>query len=332
MDKIKFQQLDIPIIRSCNLGCRGCLTFSDSKKIKGIVKLEESKEWLKYWSTKLLPVNTNIFGGEPLLHPEFIEWCLYVGRMWPISNLRVYTNGYYIPSIIADEKTSKIFELSGKKISFVVSIQTAHEPYYSTVLDNIEKLKQYIVTLMKKRYRYVKAEWIPLEKSEEGSVYYNWRLYIDQKLKYIEISMCEQFKMPWQAHYTGYENTLKPHYEYDDGWYDENHKNCQAKTYVNLYKGKLYKCPTSAVLAHTLNTFNLQDNKEWEPYITNYESLDVTADDDHIIQWFETQNRPEKICNMCGFSGPRNSKSEGQMGHLDRHELKENWIMPISSL
>jgi hypothetical protein len=94
-----------------------------------------------------------------------------------------------------------------------------------------------------------------------------------------------------------------------------------------LYKGKIYKCPTSAVLGHTLETFNLTDKPEWTEYLDNYDALTVDASDEQIKKWFETQSKPEKICNMCGFSGPKYTN-----GHLNRHELKEGWKFDIVPL
>jgi hypothetical protein len=85
-----------------------------------------------------------------------------------------------------------------------------------------------------------------------------------------------------------------------------------------------------AVLNQTLQTFNLADDLDWASYLTNYSSLDITADNDQITSWFQQQQGPEKVCNMCGFSGPNSTN-----GHLNRHELKKGWnfeIVPTQSL
>ena len=84
------------------------------------------------------------------------------------------------------------------------------------------------------------------------------------------------------------------------------------------------------MLEHTLKTFNLTQSKEWVPYLENYGYLDMNASLDKIKDWFDTQKAPEKVCNMCGFAGPKWSN-----GHLNRHELKDNWkfeIIPIDQL
>lgn len=316
MNKIKFQFLDIPIIRSCNLGCGGCLTFSDSKRIKGTVKLEESREWLSYWATKLLPDAVTVFGGEPLLHPDFVNWCKALREYWPQSELRINTNGYYLDKIL--DKIPELFTEQTKP-QFIVSIQTGHEPYYSIVRKNIDIVKDAVLTHFKSLYPHKKIVWNLW--LDEPEIYKQWwRLEIDGVDTQIRITACEQFRIYWQAHYQGFENSLEPFYDYDDTIAAENHQSCQAKDFVNLYKGKIYKCPTTAVLEHTLETFNLTQNENWIPYLTKYSPLTVDSTDSEIASWFERQKTPENVCNMCGFAGPKWTS-----GHLNRHELKEGW-------
>jgi len=326
MNPVKFKFLDIPIIRSCNLGCGGCLTFSDSKRIKGIVRLEDSLEWLQFWSEKLDPEEVTVFGGEPLLHPQFIDWCLALRRFWPNAGLRVNTNGYYLNTLFG--KLDLLFTTEIQP-QFIVSIQTGHEPYYSMVLNNVEKLKRLVLISLKKQHKNKKIEWnLWLDEPEICKSW--WRIDINGIDSMIRITTCEQHKIYWQAHYQGTEKNLLPFYDYEDVWYSENHQFCQAKSFVNLYQGKIYKCPTVAVLHHTLHTFELQNKTEWQPYLENYKFLDTTASNQQIQSWFELQNQPEKVCNMCGFAGPKWTN-----GHLNRHELKDNWkfeIIPIEQL
>lgn len=326
MNKVKFKFLDIPIIRSCNLGCGGCLTFSNSKKIKGLVKLEDSIGWLEYWATKLDPEEVTIFGGEPLLHPQFVDWCKTIRKLWPNAGLRINTNGYYLDKIF-----DQVDELFTEEIrpQFIVSIQTGHEPYYSMVKNNIEKIKNLVLDSLTKKSSSKRIKWnLWLDEPEIFKSW--WRIDINDRDTGIRITSCEQHKIPWQAHYQGSEFNLEPFYNYNDNWHIKNHEFCQAKNFINLYKGKLYKCPTVAVLEHTLQTFNLTNNKNWEEYLKNYEFLDQTATHVEIEEWFSAQKIPQKVCNMCGFSGPKFTN-----GHLDRHELKENWkfdVIPIESL
>lgn len=314
MKKIKF--LDIPIIRSCNLGCGGCLTFSDSKKIKGLVNIEESQSWLDFWSKKLDPEAVTVFGGEPLLHPDFVNWCKEVRTRWPNSELRINTNGYYLDRLF--NSAQELFT-EAIKPQFIVTIQTGHEPYYSLVKSHVETLKQKVLDSFRTQYPNKKIEWVLW--LDEPEIYKQWwRIEIDGTDTNIRITTCEQFQIPWQAHYQGSETTLEPFYNYNDVWHTENHQHCQAKYFINLYQGKLYKCPTVAVLEHTLTSFNINEKAEWKEYLEKYPSIDVNATDQEIDEWIERQKTPENVCNMCGFAGPKYTN-----GHLNRHELKDGW-------
>jgi hypothetical protein len=114
---------------------------------------------------------------------------------------------------------------------------------------------------------------------------------------------------------------MRPVYDYNDIHFEENHKHCQARYFVTLYKGDIYKCPPIGVLEHTLTTFNLTETEYWQPYIKDYNKLRHLASDSDIINWFKLQDTPEKVCNMCGFSGP---DAVGQ--NIERsHYLKLNW-------
>lgn len=326
MQRAKLEFLDIPIIRSCNLGCGGCLTFSDNKLIKGVVQLAESQAWLEHWAARLDPAAVTVFGGEPLLHPQFVDWCREIRRLWPNTDLRINTNGYYLDRLF--DKVDQLFT-EDIKPQFIVSIQTGHEPYYSIVKNNIERLKERVLQFYAQKYPEKNVIW-NLWLDEEEIYKKWWRIDINDVDTRIRITSCEQWRISWQAHYQGQGETLAPFYDYDDIWYTENHTHCQAKKFVNLYKGKLYKCPTVAVLEHTLNTFNLNNDNKWEPYLKNYAYLDTNASQEEINSWIKTQQNPEKVCNMCGFSGPNWSS-----GHINRHELKENWkysVIPIDSL
>lgn len=316
MNKVKFKFLDIPIIRSCNLNCGGCLTFSDNKRVKGLVNLSESAEWLENWASKLEPEAVTVFGGEPLLHPDFINWCKKVRELWPNSELRINTNGYYLDRLF--DKVGELF-VENIRPQFIVSIQTGHEPYYSIVKEHVENLKKRVIDHLSPLYPNRKVSWNLWLNEQE--IFKQWfRIDVDNRDTGIRITVCEQFKIPWQAHYKNSEENLRPFYDYDAEYYTDNHKFCQAKNFVNLYEGKLYKCPTVAVLGHTLQTFGLTEHKSWEKYLSSYQSLESTASIEQVSAWIENQKNPEKVCNMCGFSGP-----DGSNGHLNRHELKPNW-------
>jgi organic radical activating enzyme len=335
MEKIKISHLDLPIIRSCNLACKGCITHSDHKNIKGIVRVEDSLEWMEFWSTKIDPGTITLFGGEPLLHPQFAEWAEAVRDIWGLKKfpgvgqrLTVNTNGYYIDQLY--DQIPRLFDASGgftkigKKVglSIVVSIQTGIEPYLSKVKENVEILKDKIIEYHMSLPNVRTAVWdLWLDEYEINTKRW-YRLLVNGQRTHVGITTCEQYKIHWCTHYKGHGETMEPVYEYNDQWYEQNHARCQAKDFVTLYKGTLWKCPPMGVLEHSLDTFGIANKDIWTPYLKDYKTVSPLSSDEEIIEWFNLQKQPEKVCNMCGFSGPTSPTITAEERS---HHLKNFW-------
>ena len=324
IDKIKIEHLDIPIIRSCNLACVGCITHSNHKNIKGIVGIEESREWLKFCSTKIEPKAITLFGGEPLLHPKFVEWAQTIRHIWgPTIPVSLNTNGYYldtlldhIPLLFSDQTPDDI------AMSMVVSYQTATEPYLSKVVNSFENLKQRVLDYHLSQPGVTAAYWDLWLDERDINTKQWFRLIVNGKNTRIGFATCEQYKLPWCKHYEGHAEEMRPVYDYNDTWYESNFKSCQTNDFVTLYRGRMWKCPPMGVIEHTLNTFGLQDHPRWVPYINEYKTVDPDSTDQEIQEWFNRTKTPEKVCNMCGFNGPNG----GSVGAVQRsHQLKNYW-------
>ena len=320
MEKIKIEHLDIPIIRSCNLACVGCMTHSNHNNIKGTVRLNESREWLKFWSERLSPDAITLFGGEPLLHPEFADWAVAVRNIWgndiPIS---VNTNGYYLDKII--DSIPKLFNRD-IELSIVVSYQTGTEPYLSKVQDSFEELKQKVLEYRSSQPGVKEAHWdLWLDEYEVNTKRW-YRLIVDGTQTRIGFTTCEQYRLHWCKHYEGYAEEMTPVYQYDDVWYTDNFNRCQTNNFITLYRGRLWKCPPMGVLAHTLDTFNIAETPAWAPFLQDYKTVGPDSSDADIQSWLEKTKTPEKVCNMCGFAGPNGASITGDQRS---HVLKDYW-------
>jgi len=321
MEKIKFSQLDIPIIRSCNLACVGCMTHSDHKNVKGLVNLEESLDWLKFWGERLQPETVTVFGGEPLLHPNFVQWTETVKSIWTKSDIKVNTNGYYLNNLLDNVDT--LFA-PGTNMKIIVSVQTGVEPYLSKVKENIAIFKQKIIDYYLSLPGVTRAEWdLWLDEYDINTKQW-FRLMVNDGWTDIGLTTCDQYKLPWCGHYVGFGEDMRPTYDYNDVHADGNHKFCQAKEFVTLYKGTLFKCPPIGVLEHSLTTFGIENHPSWVPYLQDYKRLPTTATDEQIQEWFSNQCNPENVCNMCGFTGPGYTGVPADSGARSHH-LKNYW-------
>jgi MoaA/NifB/PqqE/SkfB family radical SAM enzyme len=320
MEKIKLEHIDIPIIRSCNLACVGCMTHSNHKNIKGTIRIDESREWLKFWAERIEPKTITLFGGEPLLHPEFTEWALTIREIFgPNIPISLNTNGYYLDVLLKD--IDKLFN-EDIAMSMVVSVQTGTEPYLSKVKENIEIVKQAILDYRASLPGVTNAKWdLWLDETDINTKKW-FRMVVNGKPTRIGFTTCDQYRLPWCTHYTGIGEEMLPVYNYNDSWYEQNHARCQTNSFVTLFKGRMWKCPPMGVIEHTLNTFNIADNPAWEPFIKDYKTVGPESTDKEIQEWVERQKNPEKVCNMCGFEGPNGASITGDERS---HILKNYW-------
>lgn len=271
------ENLDIVITRNCQLACKGCLVFSDHKEVKGHFNPHDLKSEIKWWGTKLRPKTLHLFGGEPLMNPWIDDW-IRLAKLAFKTTVNIQTNGILL---------SKISRFTLKKwinrgsIRISISKHNNDSEYLEKINDSIELMKSLIN---------VKQE-LKLNGSETSYWGSNG-----------SFSVIDWTKRSWVSHYDGYGKTLSPGNSWESENYVENHGHCEAKTYIQLYKGKLWKCPTIAVLKDSLELIGTNTN-QWEPWF-DYFALEPNSNDDIIESWLSQQRKPEHICNMC-FGNPR---------------------------
>ena len=298
----KVDYLDLVTIRSCQMACEGCCTFSDHREINGLVEPDE--ESLAFWGKRIMPGRLHLFGGEPTMHPRLMDWFRLAGKYWPVCEdgdatpIWLNTNGYYL-----DKLFPHVEELFTQPIKMFVSIthHTLAEPYNSLVQSNYEELAERILEVNHRVYPNRRFHWktdTPWDSEHKKFVH----LTDDRGYSSVLLNVCRQHDDHFVPHYKGHGATLEPWYDYnDDQGLHMNHNVCHIKNYVQIYQGRLYKCPPRGVLNQTLETYNLQDTEKWAQYYNDYESLGIDASSKQIDAWFERQRSAEKSCNMCGF-------------------------------
>lgn len=86
------ERIQFNIVKHCNLNCRGCTTFSGLKE----KEVQDVKPYIKdlLRLRELFDItNIDLFGGEPLLHPEIEKLMIITRRIFPKSNIHILTNG-----------------------------------------------------------------------------------------------------------------------------------------------------------------------------------------------------------------------------------------------
>jgi len=271
----EIENLDIVITRNCQLACRGCLVFSDHAQVKGHLNPHDWVSEISWWASKLKPKTIHLFGGEPLMNPWIEDWIRLVALKFKRS-INIQTNGILIPKLAH----GVLKNLINRKVRISISKHSNDPEYLAKIEESISILRSAIDYRDENKI------------SDTETVYHGTSSF----------SVVDWTRRPWVAHYDGWGDKIKPGNAWDSDKFTKSHYNCEAKTYIQLYKGSLWKCPTMAVLGESLEQIgaNLEN---WKPWL-DYKPLTIDSDDDTIQSWLEAQRKPERVCNMC-FGEPR---------------------------
>lgn len=287
----EIEKLDIVITRSCQLNCGGCLTFSNHNLVKGHVDLAASLPWLEFWSSKLKPKTVHVFGGEPLMHPDWAGWVRTVAQLFRLPgqhySVNMQTNGIKISAVDVELLHELIHTYN---LQFNITVHSQESWYQEKIKQAVDILEN-IVGL---------GSYTEINQTE--------RVYTSEDdLRSFRITdgTADDDTRRWVSHYLGHGTTLRPGRGFDHPKHIEHHGFCEAKEYIQLYNGSLYKCPPMAVLEDTLARYDYPNREQWEPWLA-YQSLPAGSADEAIAQWLAVQAGPEKYCNMCfGEEPPR---------------------------
>ena len=89
----KLSNLIIPIIGYCNLNCKYCTSFSPLVTKEKVSSKEIERDLLRIKDQGFLPREISFEGGEPLLHPQILEFIEDARDVFPPTTIVILTNG-----------------------------------------------------------------------------------------------------------------------------------------------------------------------------------------------------------------------------------------------
>lgn len=266
---------------ACNLSCSGCSNYSDLKH-SGVVPWNECRSWLSDWLKVINIEEFSIIGGEPLINPNINQWIVGARELMPDSKILLTTNGLLL------DKKFEIVDLLNSIGNSLLKI-TVHVENNQVIENSIEKIFN--------KYDFEEIDEYGIKRYKNKN---NFRIHIKRPTTFIKT---------FKNNYTNmmpYSNDPKKSFEV-----------CSQKTCPLLYKGKIYKCSSIAILKDILQRFNRDKIEEWQEFI-NYKGISPDANIKDIESFIKSYGKPEKICKMC----PSKEDTDSQIDHLKNVKKK----------
>ena len=252
--------LEIMVIRSCNLACEGCTTFSDLRHA-GYHTWQQGLAELEPWTKRLEIEAVGFMGGEPLMNPTIRDWITGLRSLLPNAQLRFVTNGLLL------HKHMDVIDLLHDVGNSVLKIsQHVDDPLLVNTIQAIHK----------------KYQWEPV--FEYGIN--RWRTNNEFRF---QIARPDKFLKTFQGRY----DTMKPHNS-DPA---QAFAVCVQQRCPLLYQGNIFKCGTVALTPDLLSRFVYPNFNEWKPYLDK--GLDPDCNEIELERFINNFGHPHKLCRQC---------------------------------
>ena len=258
--KLSLEFLEIMLIRTCNLSCQGCTTFSDLT-YNGYITWEQGRSWLEPWTKRIDIQAAGLMGGEPLINPQVKQWLVGIRELLPLAQIRFVTNGLLL------ERHWDVVELLNDLGNTVLKI--SHHIDDARIESAIDRV-------------FSSYMWQPV--NEYGID--RWRT--DRENRF-QIARPERFMRTFKNDYA----SMAPH----DSNPADAFAVCVQKRCPLLYNGELYKCGTVGLTPELLDRYNWPNRALWEPYVNHGLSPDCA--NEALESFINNYGKPHAICRQC---------------------------------
>jgi organic radical activating enzyme len=260
LEKPTFRMLSIHSHNGCNLACRGCNHHSGMLSPGSGLSIDQLLKDLEI----LLPrinvwSHASVLGGEALIEPRSEEVVTFLEDFYQGSVfIKIFSNGLLL-------KKNQEWIIDHMKRGTICRLSLHNSP----------------ITKIGKRIYSDVDDFISLAQSEGVDLH-----------KTLEISE------PWDDYWFDLlKFDGKKLYPHEDGDINESFAYCTAPN-LQIYSGKLWKCPSIAYLKETLASTNQLNDEVWQKYL-NYEAIPVDAPIEDIFDMAKQVMTPHEICNKC---------------------------------
>jgi len=261
--KLKIEYIEIQFIHACNLSCKGCATFSELKH-HGYTTWDTTIKELRPWLKRLDPECIGVMGGEPLMHPQIIDYIKGLRDILPDTQIRVPTNGLLL------EKRFDVVQLMESVGNTVLKIS-----YHL----NDPKLKSNIKKILN-RYDFSPVTEFGINRWRTKN---NFVFQINAPTTFLKS-------------FTGEYKDMKPHANNPA----DSFAICVAQRCPFLFQGKIFKCSTAGLTPWILERFGYPNKDLWKNYMNT--GLDPDCTNEELKKFLDNFGKPHRICAQCPSS------------------------------
>lgn len=96
-------ELDVYLVKHCNLRCRGCIRFANTAKPQ-LYDFEQYKKDIRVFKDfSYVPEHVTLSGGEPLVVDNILEYIAAVKEIYPECLISIFTNATLLKKLCNDE-------------------------------------------------------------------------------------------------------------------------------------------------------------------------------------------------------------------------------------
>ena len=275
--KINLPIIDIYLNNLCNKTCESCLVYSNFV-FTGNYSWTVSEPFLKQWNNVANITQINLLGGEPLLHPNLLEWINGVKNIFGDQlSYRLYIGA----SVSMLEKNLDLLH-EIIKIGFILDINI-HD--YNELIDTVDFIDNILFKGKK------------INKIETGTEEHVYLKDITKSPIDYWIDNTNPLRItPAWSFLTGNIKTIVDNKLY---FYNSDSKKafdaCPFKPNIAFLDGRLYKCPSLV----TLQNFSKQVLCDQQELIDSIDSISPFDSFEKIQEYIESLKYHVKQCTLC---------------------------------
>jgi len=270
--RLLIDRLEFYITNVCNLTCSGCNRYNNYK-FSGHWNWDQAKPVLEQWAKHIDVRHKVILGGEPLLHPDIVNWIQGLRDIWPVgAGVQVQSNGTRLDLVHG------LYDIlvNGNWIGISLHADEHQEPLF-------------------RRIRNFLTQPIIETQNSNDPTGSKWQ-FVDVNKKYIHVWSNDMFV----------QNNIIQRPDGQFALYNSNpdlaHENCTFRRFKNYHmiRGKIYKCGPVALMAEFDDQYGFDITDEERAVIhAPGRGLAVEEFEQRGQEFFENIDRVIPQCRFC---------------------------------